>query len=398
MTGARLGAAIAGTIAALTLASPAHADRLLVGVLGDVATVDDDGSDYSVIVTEGNARHPSWSPDGKRIAYMRDFDLWVADADGTDAHEIVDTERAILGADWSPTGRIFYADVADSETDGTIWSVADDGTDRRRVTDAIAHDGALDVSPDGTRILFGTHTLELTVVRDDGTERRPVLARTVQNGTQPAWSPDGTRIAYLGCPPGEGCGNNDIWTMDTNGGSRTRLTTGPQFDIGPEWSADGKRITYSHFETEGFRLRVMEAGGADDHQVSNVPPGALYAEPQPPADEDLDGIRDDWETNPADVDGNGTVDLDLPAMGADPRRKDLFLELDFMPPHRLAQGAVDRMELAFAAAPVPNPMARPESRSTSTTARGRRWTPRRTRPGGRSRVRSRSPIRTCWGR
>ena len=86
-----------------------------------------------------------------------------------------------------------------------------------------------------------------------------------------------------------------------------------------------------------------------------MPLGALYADARPPADEDLDGIRDDWETNPADVDGNGTVDLDLPAMGADPRHKDLFIELDFMPPHRLSQGAVDRMELAFAAAPVPNP-------------------------------------------
>lgn len=72
---ARLGATIAGMIAGLTLASPAHADRLVVGVGGDIATVEENGSDYRVIVTEGNARHPSWSPDGKRIAFMRDFDL-----------------------------------------------------------------------------------------------------------------------------------------------------------------------------------------------------------------------------------------------------------------------------------------------------------------------------------
>ena len=221
--------------------------------------MEENGSDYRVVVTEGNARHPSWSPDGKRIAFMRDFDLWVADADGTDARRIVDTERRSS----APTGRrpagSSTPTILESGSTGTIWSVADDGTDRRRVTDAIAHDGALDVSPDGTRIVFGTDTLELTIVREDGTGRRPVLARTVQNGTQPVWSPDGTRIAYLGCPPGEGCGNNDIWTMDTNG-TRTRLTTDPQFDVGPGWTADGKRITYSHFETAGFRLRMMEAG------------------------------------------------------------------------------------------------------------------------------------------
>ena len=48
------------------------------------------------------------------------------------------------------------------------------------------------------------------------------------------------------------------------------------------------------------------------------------------SDTDGDGLRDDWEMNGVDADGNGTIDLDLPAMGANPLRKDLFVETDWM--------------------------------------------------------------------
>ena len=45
-------------------------------------------------------------------------------------------------------------------------------------------------------------------------------------------------------------------------------------------------------------------------------------------DSDGDGLLDDWEQNGLDVDGDGTIDVDLPAMGADPLHKDIFLEYD----------------------------------------------------------------------
>jgi hypothetical protein len=48
------------------------------------------------------------------------------------------------------------------------------------------------------------------------------------------------------------------------------------------------------------------------------------------ADSDGDALLDRWETNGLDVDGDGTIDLDLPAMGADPQHKDVFVEIDYM--------------------------------------------------------------------
>jgi hypothetical protein len=79
------------------------------------------------------------------------------------------------------------------------------------------------------------------------------------------------------------------------------------------------------------------------------------------ADSDQDGLSDVWETSGIDTDCNGVVDLSLPALGANPQRKDIFMEMDYMeggsPPHSDAfspawiQTVVD----SFADAPVPNP-------------------------------------------
>jgi hypothetical protein len=73
------------------------------------------------------------------------------------------------------------------------------------------------------------------------------------------------------------------------------------------------------------------------------------------ADADGDALPDVWEEEGVDTDGDGSVDLDLPAMGADPLHKDLFLEIDHMQGHALLQSAVDVVTQSFADAPVANP-------------------------------------------
>ena len=74
-------------------------------------------------------------------------------------------------------------------------------------------------------------------------------------------------------------------------------------------------------------------------------------------DADEDGLPDAWETGAIDTDGNGTTDLNLAAMGADPQHKDIFLEIDFMQNHALMQSAIDTVTQAFATAPIGNPDA-----------------------------------------
>jgi hypothetical protein len=78
-------------------------------------------------------------------------------------------------------------------------------------------------------------------------------------------------------------------------------------------------------------------------------------QPVPSPDSDGDGLPDDWEMNGLDLDRDGTIDLDLPAMGADPQHKDIFIEIDAMTNHRLQQAAIDEVVNAFRFAPVSNP-------------------------------------------
>lgn len=82
----------------------------------------------------------------------------------------------------------------------------------------------------------------------------------------------------------------------------------------------------------------------------------------PNADTDGDGLLDVWETRGYDHDGDGTIDVDLPALGADPRKKDIFVAYAWMragagesKSHQPARAVLDEVVKAFARAPVPNP-------------------------------------------
>lgn len=75
-------------------------------------------------------------------------------------------------------------------------------------------------------------------------------------------------------------------------------------------------------------------------------------------DADGDFLLDGWERNGYNADGDGTVDVNLPVMGADPRRRDLFLEVDCLADavhsHCPLQGAMQQVVQSFADAPVAN--------------------------------------------
>lgn len=87
-------------------------------------------------------------------------------------------------------------------------------------------------------------------------------------------------------------------------------------------------------------------------RVEKIPvPGECKPLPQVP-DRDRDALRDSWEDQGATIQGER---IDLPAMGANPDHRDLFLEIDYMRNHQLQQAAVTAVAQSFAGAPVQNP-------------------------------------------
>lgn len=77
------------------------------------------------------------------------------------------------------------------------------------------------------------------------------------------------------------------------------------------------------------------------------------------SDSDGDGLLDGWEINGFNADGDNTIDVDLPAMGADPLRKDLFLELDYTIGQTPGRDDIQAMKAAMAVAPLGNPSGPP---------------------------------------
>jgi Tol biopolymer transport system component len=110
------------------------------------------------------------------------------------------------------------------------------------------------LSPDGTKVVFVTRD---TVIQGCGfCADRPAIAIMNIDGTgaqrvidrwplvdMPAWSPDGSQIAFMA----EGSGSNkDIYLVNTDGSRLRRLTTDPKVDSYPSWSPDGSTIVYDN--------------------------------------------------------------------------------------------------------------------------------------------------------
>jgi len=92
--------------------------------------------------------------------------------------------------------------------------------------------------------------------QDTKPPQKPATAKSIRafGGIQPRISPDGSTIAfsYQGA----------LWLIPRTGGTMTRLTDGPGFDIEPAWSPDGKRLAYVHSpNTLGGELRLIDVGG-----------------------------------------------------------------------------------------------------------------------------------------
>ncbi len=183
------------------------------------------------------------------------------------------------------------------------------------------------------------------------------LTNADENDLRPAWSPDGTQIAFQTTRDRDGDLNDEIYTMNAaNGSGQVDRSNNPAGDATPAWSPDGTKIAFTSVRDGNFQVYEMNAADGSA-QVNRSTNAANDFDPDwaPIADSDGDALPDSWEENGVDVDGDGTPDLDLPAMGADPDHKDIFIEVDYMAGHHIDQAQIDAVTDAFKQAPVGNP-------------------------------------------
>lgn len=185
---------------------------------------------------------PALSPDGSRIAFSSNLDgpfhIYVIGVDGAGMRRVTGSDDSVmqpenvLGDDSEPA-----------------W--APDGS-------RIAFARGFDATGNGVFVQTCAEWSDILVVNVDVNNSPEINLTNGETGTDPAWSPDGRRIAFASARTG----NFDIYTMSSGDGSRVvQLTNDEWAEADPSWSPDGAHIAY----TAGLRQTV---GGT---QCGNMP-------------------------------------------------------------------------------------------------------------------------------
>jgi hypothetical protein len=183
----------------------------------------------------------------------------------------------------------------------------------------------------------------------------------------PWWSatlttPQGSRVPFAGRRLG-GCRTSARWAALIAARLMVFQPMAPWWSAGQpghafRWTAAGGmedlNITYANLLTDGSVLVVARAISPDGRYIvgggMNAATGrweAFLLDICDGDDIDNDWICDEWERNGADVNGDGTIDLDLPALGARVGQRDIFVEYDAMTGFAPSQAAINAVEAAF---------------------------------------------------
>ena len=182
------------------------------------------------------------------------------------------TAAAPPGATAFPGQIVFAGFTSGPDEQADIYSVSPLGGPTTDITpDPLGWQSEPAWSPDGRQIAYvgdGIH-----VVNADGTGDTLILSgENIPGG--PKWSPDGSRIAFFMRDENS---NTDVYAMNPDGSGIVRLTTNLQVDLNPSWSPDGTQIVFESWRDGGNNIYVMNADGSAQTRISFDPGQLLKA-------------------------------------------------------------------------------------------------------------------------
>jgi Tol biopolymer transport system component len=234
---------------------------------------------------------PAWSATTRDIAFSRGTvdgasnfvsTIWVMHSDGSGAHALAaPAGTSNFRPTWSPNGKRIAFSRTNGGMTGSVWVMNADGTDQHQLTAGIALDDYPAWSPDGRSIAFFSTrdgVGDVYVIEARGTDPANVRRVTVgATGRAPSWAP-GREIVFQA--PGTGGGGGQVWAIASDGSDLHQVVVTTGEDRFPVWGPH-RLVAYSHSDSPGcstgpcgYQIWV-KAGSAAPRQVTATPGAGL---------------------------------------------------------------------------------------------------------------------------
>lgn len=268
-----------------------------VGKRGDNEDIFLTTQDNSITYNLTNARsrdwHPSWANDGARISFSTDRDgnneIYVMEANGDNPRNITNSPSSDTSPDWSPINdEIAFISDRDGGFDLYIQDMAS-GAVRRLTTDSQPKSDP-DWSPDGKYIVYWEVLDKATQIKliEVTTGEITLLVPDGQN-QWPAWSPDGSEIAFFS-PSVEGTFGIRIYNLEV--GQISDLVSYSFSSARPDWSPSGDQLAFMSDRDGNFNIYTVSADGLTLSRLTSNPE---------------DDTSPAWQPHPADLDFSNTA-------------------------------------------------------------------------------------------
>ncbi len=242
----------------------------------DIWTIPTRGGDPSQLTAlPGREMRPRYSPDGRWVAFEADLggtdvrDVFIVSAEGGEPVRLTDHPLNDTNVSWAPDSRTLYFNTG-MWFDGSIAAVdIQTGAFSR-----VGSGGAADLSPDGSTFAYTGNTkpqdddqsnTDIWIRPRDGGEPRLLTPNTFDwRDTEPTWSPDGSRLAFIS----DRNGFNNLGIIDVASGEATMLLVEDVEHSEPRWSPDGTWISFTKNLDYDYHIYRIAAGGGEAQQLT----------------------------------------------------------------------------------------------------------------------------------